>query len=138
MGKKKKRRWTASNLTGGPKLRVEPFRHDALQAQTGAHERDADEGQRVRQDGETVDRHAGLPAFPYRDGGCHGKQGLRECAAYQPESGTGPNAVSNPAQRGTGVERDERGQRLLINAAEDGITTSQHASEDTRDGDGQL
>ena len=109
MGKKKEGGRRASRLTGGPKLGVEPFRHDALQAQTGTHERDAHEGQRVRQDGETVDRHAGLPAFPYRDGGGYGKQGLRECAAYQPESGTGPNAVSNPAQRGTGVERDERG-----------------------------
>ena len=125
-------------LTAGPKLRVEPFRHDALQAQTGTHERDAHERQRVRQDGETVDRHAGLLALPYRDGGCHGKQGLREGAAHQPESGARPDTVSNPAQRGTGVERDERGQRLLINAAEDGIATAQHACEETRDGDGQL
>jgi hypothetical protein len=42
--------------------------------------------------------------------------------------------VSDSTQRGTHVECDERGQRLLINAAEHGIVLAQQ----TRGGDGQL
>ena len=77
--------------TGGGKLGIETFAHDALETHAGADEGDGDKGERVGPRGvTTVICDAGGTAAPECDRAAHREEGLDQCAKRHPHAGLHP------------------------------------------------
>lgn len=126
-------------LTRRRKLRIQPLRLDALQAQTRAHERQRDERQRVRPARvRTLVRDALLAALPQDDRRDHGEERLDDCADEEPQAGEDAEGVAPAADEGAGVEGDERREGLSVGDVKAVVTETFGAFEEAGEGEGEL